>query len=324
MLDKPLGDCRILCTRAYYARVGPPKSSFAVHEDANHRRDHRNERMLGWAFWLIAGFMGVEVVGAVVGNSLTLAADAGHMFLDASALGLSWCAMRLSRRAATSRLTYGYHRFQVLAAFVNGLALLALVAWIVYGAAGRLRTPEDILPLPVLGVAITGLVVNLVAYRMLHGTNNLVVRSAALHVLGDLLGSAAAIISALAMLAFGWRWADPLLALVVAGILVRGAWRVLRDAGRILLEASPRGLDIKEMQAALTADVPGVVAIHHVHAWALTSERPMVTLHATVDEAADTQSTVTRIKAVLKATFGIHHSTVQVERGDCPDGERQG
>ena len=285
----------------------------------NRDRDRRYEQMLGRAFWLIAGFAGVEVVGAVIGNSLTLAADAGHMFLDASALGLSWFAMRLSRRAATNTLTYGYHRFQVLAAFVNGLALVVLCAWIVFEAVGRLRAPEAIVPLPVLTVALVGLVVNVVAYRMLHGTDNLNVRSAALHVLGDLLGSVAAITSALAVLAFGWRWADPVLALAVAAIIGRSAWRVLRDAGHILLEASPRGLDIAEVQTALTAEVPGVVAIHQVHAWALTNERPVLTLHATVEATADTQSTIERIKAVLKAAFDIHHSTVQVEHGDCPD-----
>lgn len=293
-----------------------------VHAGQYRDRDRRHEWMLGCAFWLIAGFMGVEIVGAVVSNSLTLAADAGHMLLDASALGLSWYAMRLSRRVETNSLTYGYHRFQVLAAFVNGLALLALCAWIVFEAVGRLRAPEAILPLPVLGVALVGLVVNVLAYRMLRGTDNLNVRSAALHVLGDLLGSVAAITSALAVLAFGWRWADPVLALVVAAIVGRSAWRVLRDAGHILLEASPKGLDIDELQAALTARVPGVLAIHHVHAWALTSERPMLTLHASVEGTADTQSTVERIKAVLEAAFGIRHSTVQVEHGDCPDDDR--
>ena len=239
-----------------------------AHAGDNPDRDGRYERMLARAFWLIAGFTAVEIVGAVIGNSLTLAADAGHMFLDATALGLSWFAMRLSRRAATNDFTYGYHRFQVLAAFVNGLALLALCAWIVYEAVGRLRAPEAILPLPVLAVALVGLVVNIFAYRMLHGTDNLNVRSAALHVLGDLLGSVAAITSALAALAFG------------------------------------------------------VAAIHNVHAWALTNERPMLTLHATVEGGADVQSTLERIKSVLKAAFDIHHSTVQLEHGDCADSDR--
>lgn len=293
-----------------------------AHAGDNPDRDGRYERMLARAFWLIAGFTAVEIVGAVIGNSLTLAADAGHMFLDATALGLSWFAMRLSRRAATNDFTYGYHRFQVLAAFVNGLALLALCAWIVYEAVGRLRAPEAILPLPVLAVALVGLVVNIFAYRMLHGTDNLNVRSAALHVLGDLLGSVAAITSALAALAFGVRWADPVLALAVAAIIGRSASRVLRDASRILLEATPRGLDIDEVQAVLTAHVPGVAAIHNVHAWALTNERPMLTLHATVEGGTDAQSTLERIKSVLKAAFDIHHSTVQLEHGDCADSDR--
>ena len=274
--------------------------------------------MLARAFALIAGFMLVEVIGAWISNSLTLAADAGHMFLDASALGLAWFAMRLSRRSHDDKLTYGYHRFQVLAAFVNALALFGLCAWILIEAVARLRSPEAISPLPVLAVATVGLIVNLMAYRILHRSENLNVRGAALHVLGDLLGSIAAILSALAVLWFGWRYADPILALVVVAILVRGAWRVLRDAGHILLEATPKGVDINAVRTALT-QVAGVLEVHHVHVWALTGEKPMLTLHARVADDTDEQSTVSRLKAVLRNTFGIDHSTVQVERGDCPD-----
>ena len=284
----------------------------------NHADDVHHQRMLARAFALIAGFMLVEVVGAWIGNSLTLAADAGHMFLDASALGLAWFAMRLSRRSPDDRLTYGYHRFQVLAAFVNGLALLGLCAWILVLAAGRLRAPEAIAPLPVLGIAVVGLVVNLVAYRMLHRSGNLNVQGAALHVLGDVLGSVAAIVSALAVLWFGWRYADPILALVVVAILVRGAWRVLRDAARILVEAVPLGVDINAVHLELT-QIPGVLDIHHVHVWALTGDKPMLTLHARLAEDADEQSAVRRVKAVLRTTFGIDHSTIEVERDDYPD-----
>lgn len=271
------------------------------------------------AFWLVAGFALVEVAGAWIGNSLTLAADAGHMFLDAAALGMSWYAMRLSERRQTGRLTYGYHRFQVLAAFLNAVALLALCAWILIEAAGRLRSPQAMLPLPVLGIAAVGLCVNLVAFAMLHGSANLNVRSAALHVLGDLLGSVAAIAAALAALWFDWRLADPILALLVVAILAHGAWRVLKASASTLLEAAPPGIDIDAVRATLTAQVAGVLEVHHLHAWELTPERPLLTLHATVAEAVDAESVVGRIKAVLQETFGIEHSTVQVERGDCPD-----
>ena len=271
------------------------------------------------AFWLVAGFALVEVAGAWIGNSLTLAADAGHMFLDAAALAMSWYAMRLSERQQTGRLTYGYHRFQVLAAFLNAVALLALCAWILIEAAGRLRSPQAMLPLPVLGVAVVGLFVNLVAFSMLHGSANLNVRSAALHVLGDLLGSVAAIVAALAALWFDWRLADPILALLVVAILAHGALRVLKASASTLLEAAPPGIDIDAVRATLTAQVAGVLEVHHLHAWELTPERPLLTLHATVAEAVDAESVVGRIKAVLQETFGIEHSTVQVERGDCPD-----
>ncbi len=287
----------------------------------SHRSRHHG-KLLGYAFWLIAGFALVELVVAYFGNSLALAADAGHMLLDASALGLSWSAIRLSQRGHDSRLTYGYHRFEVLAAFVNGLALLALCGWILFEALGRLRAPEAMLPVPVLIAAAVGFVVNGIAYRLLHGADNVNVQSAALHVLGDLLGSAAAMLSALAVLLLGWGWADPLLALAVVAILLRGAWRVLRDSANILLEASPRNIDIEELRRALTQRVPQVQAVHHVHAWALTGDRPLLTLHAVVPEDAEADAASSAIKRVLAESFGIEHSTVQIERGDCPDEPR--
>lgn len=303
-----------------YEGYTPPIAEVAERTVNSHadEHDYHHQRKLARAFALIAGFMLIEVIGAWIGNSLTLAADAGHMFLDASALGLAWFAMRLSQRSHDDKLTYGYHRFQVLAAFVNALALFGLCAWILVEAAGRLRAPEAIAPLPVLGVATVGLIVNLVAYRMLHASDNLNVQSAALHVLGDLLGSVAAIVSALVVLWFGWRYADPILAVVVVAILVRGAWRVLRDAGSILLEATPESIDINAVRSALT-QIAGVLEVHHVHVWALTGEKPMLTLHARVAEDTDEQSAVSRVKAELRTTFGIDHSTVQVERGACPD-----
>lgn len=264
--------------------------------------------------------MFVEIVGGLVANSLTLLADAGHMFLDASALGFSWWAVRASRRLGDDRLTYGYHRWEVLAAFINGLALMALVVWILLEAGERLQHPQLMIPLPALAVASVGFAVNIVAYRWLHqGHSSVAVRSAALHVLGDLLGSVAAITAALTVWLTGWPYADPLLALVIAVILARGAWRVLKEATHILLEGVPEGIDLDDIAATITARVPGVSGVHHLHAWALTSEKPLLTLHASVDEPTDLSQVMDRIKAVLNDEFGIDHSTVQVDHGECPD-----
>ena len=182
----------------------------------------RDERLLGGALCIIVLFMLAEVVGGLLANSLTLLADAAHMLLDASALGVSWFAVRLSRREAHERMSYGYHRSQVLAAFINGVTLIILIAWILYEAASRLRVAEPMLPLPVLVIGVLGFVVNMIVYRMLHGSPSINVQSAALHVLGDLLGSVAAIAAAVLVLLFDWVYADPLLAVGIAAILARG------------------------------------------------------------------------------------------------------
>jgi cobalt-zinc-cadmium efflux system protein len=289
-----------------------------VSHDHAHRHD---EAPLKRAFGLISGFMVVEAVGGWITNSLTLLADAGHMFLDASSLGLAWYALRLSQREHDATLSYGYHRFQVLAAFVNGLTLLALCTWIVVEAVGRLANPPPILAAPAIAVAAVGLIVNLLALWVLQQSSepNLNIRAALLHVIGDLLGSVAAIAAAGVILLTGWYYADPLLAFVVVAILLHGSVKVIIEAGHILLEGVPQHLDVETIKARLAASVQDVIEIHHVHAWALTTERPMVTLHATITENSDAHDAVARIKAVLLEEFGVDHSTVQIERGPCPD-----
>ena len=261
----------------------------------------------------------VEVAGGILANSLTLLADAGHMFLDAAALGLAWGAMHLSHRRGDHRLSFGYHRFQVLAAFLNGLTLAVLVVWILYEAYERIRTPQAMIPIPAFVVACIGFAVNLIAYRWLHSAErNANVRAAALHVLGDLLGSAAAMVAAAVVYFTGWTRVDPLLALLIAFILGRGAWRVMRESALILLEGVPKSLDLVAMRDSLTA-VQGVVEVHRLHAWSLTEERPLVTLHARVADESDVQPVTARLKSVLMENFGIEHSTIQVEPGSCPD-----
>ena len=283
------------------------------------RQQDHHEASLRRAFLLIAAFMLFEVAGGILANSLTLLADAGHMFLDATALGLAWGALHLSRRNANARHSFGYARLQVLASFLNGLLLAVLVVWILAEAFERIRAPQSMLPIPALIVAGVGFVVNLVAYRWLHGADdNANVRAAALHVLGDLLGSASAIVAATVVYFTGWTRVDPILALVVAVILGRGAWRVLRDATHILLQGVPDSLDLGVMHKAL-AVVDGVVEVHRLHAWSLTAEHPVVTLHVRVENEADVLPVMRRLKSVLRERFGVGHSIIQAEPGPCPD-----
>ncbi len=269
---------------------------------------------------LISSFMLVELAVGLWANALVLVADAGHMFLDATALALAWWAAHLSKRGFDQQLSYGYHRFQVLAAFVNGLTLVGLIIWITVEAVQRLISPESMNPWPTLIVASLGFIVNLVAFRLLHDTSgNTNIRSAALHVLGDLLGSVAAMIAAAVVMIWGWLYADPVLTLAVVVILGRGASGVLRESAHILLEGVPAGVNLAQIKTTLTEEIKDVDGVHHVHAWGLTAEKPLLTLHALIPENAEVQQVVADIKRLLKERFDIEHSTIQVELGPCPD-----
>jgi cobalt-zinc-cadmium efflux system protein len=269
---------------------------------------------------LITTFMLVELVVGLWANALVLVADAGHMFLDATALGLAWWAAHLSKRGFDQQLSYGYHRFQVLAAFVNGLTLVALIIWITVEAVQRLINPEAMNPWPTLIVATLGFIVNLIAFRLLHDTSgNTNIRSAALHVLGDLLGSVAAMVAAIVVMTLGWLYADPVLTLAIVVILSRGAYGVLKESAHILLEGVPAGVNLAQIKTTLTEEIDGVDGVHHVHAWGLTAEKPLLTLHALIPESAQVQIVVRDIKQLLKERFDIEHSTIQVELGPCPD-----
>ncbi len=274
-----------------------------------------------WAFILTAAFMAVEAVGGWLSGSLALLADAAHMLTDSGALLMAWAAFRLGRMAADRRRTYGYRRLEVLAAFVNGLLAAGLALWIIWEAAQRLGTPMPVKGVPMLVVAALGLVVNAIVLRVLHtghAHGNLNLRGAALHVLGDLLGSAAAVVAGVVILVTGWTPIDPLLSLAVAALILVNAWRLLAAATHILLEGAPEDFDEAQVRARLLAAVPGLRDVHHVHAWALTSGRPLLTLHATIAAEADHDRALAAIKHELGAGLGLEHSVVQIERG-CPD-----
>lgn len=270
---------------------------------------------------LTGGFLLVELIGGILAGSLALIADAGHMLTDTASLALAWFAFRMARRPADWRRSYGYHRFEILAAFTNGLTLLFIAGWILIEAARRLIAPVEVLGGLMLAVAAAGLAVNIVALLVLHGgrRENLNLQGAALHVMGDLLGSAAAIAAALIILWTGWMPIDPLLSALVALLILRSALLVVRRSGHILLEGTPEDLDPERLRESLHAEIPAVQDVHHIHAWSLTAERPIVTLHVAIDERADAHESLIAVKALLKARFGLDHVTVQIEPVHCPD-----
>jgi len=294
----------------------------------NHAHSHTHthsgggdERRLLLAMLLTGGFMVIELAGGLVSGSLALLADAGHMLTDTAALLLAWLAARTAKRPADHFRSYGYHRVQILAAFVNGVAILAVVAWILVEAADRVLAPRPVMGGLMLAVAVAGLAVNAIAFVLLHGgrQSNLNLRAALIHVFGDLLGSIAAISAAVVILLTAWYPIDPLLSVLVALLIARSAWYVVRHSTHILLEGTPDDVDVQELRGALIEGIDGVRDVHHVHVWSLTPERPLLTLHMDVGEGVDTARVLREAKHLLQHHFGIDHSTVQVEREGCAD-----
>lgn len=290
----------------------------------HHHHSHVGAGQEGRVFWamLLTGlFMIAEVVGGWLSGSLALIADAGHMLTDTAALALAWWAFKVARRPADRQRSYGYDRFQVLAAFINGVALLVIVAWIIFEAIHRIFEPRDVLGGPMLAIATLGLLVNFVAYWLLRGAGegNLNVRGALLHVVGDMLGSVAAISAAVVILLTGWTPIDPILSIVVALLILKSAAGLVRHAAHILMEGAPDSLDVDELSDTLVRDIPDLSDIHHVHIWLLSSERPLLTMHARVEDISVSGPVLLEIKRQLRDRYNIEHSTIQVEDGSCAD-----
>ncbi|MGZ9812162.1 cation diffusion facilitator family transporter [Pseudoroseicyclus sp. H15] len=275
------------------------------------------ERAILIAAALTSSFMGAEVIGGLISGSLALLADAGHMLTDFASLLLAWLAFRLARRPADWKRTYGFDRFSVLAAFVNGLTLFAITVWILFEAVQRLRDPHEVLGGLMLWVAVGGLAVNVVAFWVLSRAegDNLNVRAAALHVMGDLLGSVAAIAASLIIIWTGWTPIDPILSLLVGLLILRSAWSVVRESGHILLEGAPAGFDPRAVAADLEATLPGVARAHHVHAWSITQERPMATLEIDLAPGAQAEEVRRAVKSRVRETTGMEHVAVEVSAG---------
>ena len=287
----------------------------------DHGTGNLNERRLFWAGLLTFVTMLAEAVGGIVSGSLALLADAGHMLTDSAALALAWLAVKFARRPADWKRTYGFDRFEVLAAFTNGLALFFISIAIAYEAVVRLFEPIPVMGTTMLVIATVGLAINVVTLLILRqgGRGNLNVRAALLHVISDLLGSVAAIAAAIVILWTGWTPIDPLLSMLITLLILRSAWLITKDAGHILLEGAPGNVDIREVQRDLEATIPSVRSIHHVHAWSLSEDRCLMTLHALVADAAPPEKVAAAIKARLKECFGVVHATVEIEHSECAD-----
>ncbi len=320
----------------------------------------KRESRLLFAAVLTTVTMIAEAVGGVISGSLALLADAGHMLVDSSALLLAWLGARFARRPADARRSFGYARMEVLAGFVNALTLIVLVAWIVWEAIERMREPTPILTGVMLTVALAGLVVNLIVLAVLgghhhhghhhgdshkhehkhghgehrsdavaqaapghHSDDDVNMQGARLHVIGDLLGSVAAVSAALIVRYTGWTIIDPILSLLVALLILFSAWRLLRRTGHILLEGVPEGLELHAIERAIVDSHPAIADAHHLHVWTLGTGARMATLHLRLHEHADeTQTSALAQRAVrqlLRLDFGIGHVTIQVDRAGCPD-----
>lgn len=285
-----------------------------------HHHHSSNKQALKLSFILIATYMIVEVVGGIITNSLALLSDAGHMLSDAAALGLSYFALKFGEKEATLSKTFGYKRFEILAAFINGLTLLVISIYIFVEAYRRIMAPPEVMSMGMLTVSVIGLLVNIAAaYILMKGDKeeNLNVRSAFLHVLGDLLGSVGAIAAALMILFFEWNLADPIASVIVAVLIIISGIRVTKASFHILMEGAPENISVSKVKEALLG-MPGVEDVHDLHVWAITSDFPALSCHVVIRPETEGKQLLTSIQKKLHDEFHIEHTTIQIDFADQP------
>ncbi|MHC0037831.1 cation diffusion facilitator family transporter [Pseudoneobacillus sp. C159] len=287
-----------------------------------HHHHSSNKTALLWSFIIISAFMVVEVIGGFLTNSLALLSDAGHMLSDAVALGLSFFAIKLGEKKVTKDKTYGFKRFEIIAAALNGITLVLIAFYIFYEAFHRFQDPPAVQSTGMLIISTLGLIVNIIAAMILMkgDKENLNVRSALLHVIGDMLGSFGAIIAALLIMFFGWGWADPLASVIVAALVLISGYRVIKDSVHILMEGAPIQIDSNSVKNALLK-LPGVNDLHDLHIWTITSGYPVLSCHLAISENGIHDDVLKRAQKLLHEEFGIEHCTIQVERAEvgCPN-----
>lgn len=297
--------------------------------DRGHGYDHShglkregNSTALAWAFGITLIIMVAELLGGWLTNSLALLSDSGHMLSDAASLGLSLIAIRFAVKAASPSKSYGYRRLEILAALANGVALFLIAIAITWEAWHRLYEPPTVASGPMMGIAVVGLLANLAsAWVLLHQgdvKDNLNLRSAYMHVLGDALGSVGAIVAGALMYLYGWYIADPIVSVLVAVLILRGAWGVVSQSLHILMEGAPSGADVVAIISALES-IEGVCNVHDVHVWTVTSGYDVFSGHIVVGKGTDISQLIQQASAMLDKDYGIRHSTIQVleEDADC-------
>ena len=282
--------------------------------EATQNHQSRDRRGLMLSLILVFGFFLVELIGGIWTNSLALISDAGHMFSDVGALGFSLIALTWAAKPPTPAKTYGYHRLEILAALINGLILWGLTAFIFFEAYQRLHDPPVVRSGAMLAIAATGLGVNILSAWLLYPSQDrsINLRSAFLHVLADGLGSVAAIGASLAMLLKGWYWFDPLVSFFIGLLIIGASWQLIQEATEILMESTPRHLDIQKVAQRLE-QVPGVINIHDLHIWTITSGLYTLSVHAVVNGSRDREAVRCEMMVILKDQFGLEHTTIQIE-----------
>lgn len=290
----------------------------SAHDNQHDHHDHQHDgsrRSLFLSFLMIFGFMLVEAVGGWYTNSLALLSDAGHMLTDAGALAFSLLALKIGTMPPSTTKTFGYRRFEILAALGNGLALWGIVGVILHEAYTRLQSPPEVKAPVMIAVAALGLAVNLISIKLLHAhkDDNMNVRGAFLHVLADSLGSVGALTAGLIMLLTGWQLIDPLISLGICLLILWSSWGIVRDAVHILLLGVPSHINYREVEQEILGH-PGVCCLYDLHIWAIASGREVVTVHVVVQDGYQRrQELLEEIVAALQKRFGIEHTTIQIE-----------
>jgi len=279
------------------------------------KSDDKTQKKIIIAAVVTASYMLVEIIGGLWVNSIALVADGVHMMTDAMALGIAWWGFYMSQKPATAIMTFGFQRFQILTAFVNGITLLLIVGGIVFMAIHRLLEPQEVMGKEMFIIAVIGLINNLFVFWLLHSGDqtNMNMRGATLHFLGDTLGSVAVIGGAIIIFYTGWVLVDPLLSFLIAAIIGVGAYRLTKESGHILLEGVPAGYEIQCIANDLESHFEYLTAVHHIHLWAISEEQVVMTLHAKTDLAHINDATLFEIKQYLLEFHKVHHVTLQLE-----------